>query len=303
VDGPIAIRHRQRFDAVGSTNDVVREWLADGLPEICLAVADVQSEGRGRAGRRWDAPSGAALLLSAGFRPIWLPPERAWRLTAITSLAMVDAAEEAAGLPDGTIRLKWPNDLVVETAGPGARPSPEADPHAAAAARAAAIELRKLGGVLGETDGLATADPRVVVGIGIDVDWPEADFPEDLQATMTSLRAVSGGRPVDREELLERFTDRLEVRSEALRQGYFDVAGWVERQATTGRDVTIVSADGSTDLVHALGVDALSGALIVDAPMPEAPDGEGEDEIMAGEGRPVYAGEVTSVRIASRAGV
>jgi BirA family biotin operon repressor/biotin-[acetyl-CoA-carboxylase] ligase len=299
----VAVRHRQRFDVVGSTNDVVRGWLSEGVPEICMAVADVQSEGRGRSGRRWEAPSGAALLLSAGFRPTWLPAERAWRLAAISTLAMADAAEEVAGLPDGTIRLKWPNDLVVETAGPGARPALDADASTALAALAAPVELRKLGGVLGETDGLTTDDPRVVVGIGVDVDWPEEHFPQDLRGTMTSLRAVAGGRPVDREELLERFTDRLEVRAEALRQGYFDVAGWVERQATTGRDVTIATADGAVDVAHALGVDALSGALIVDAPMPDAPDGEGPDSLMAGEGRPVYAGEVTSVRIASRAGV
>jgi BirA family biotin operon repressor/biotin-[acetyl-CoA-carboxylase] ligase len=299
----MAVRHRQRFEVVGSTNDVVRGWLSEGVPEICMAIADVQTQGRGRSGRRWEAPSGAALLLSAGFRPTWLPAERAWRLAAIATLAMADAAEEAAGLPDGMIRLKWPNDLVVETAGPGARPALDADAPTALAALAAPVELRKLGGVLGETDGLSTDDPRLVVGVGVDVDWPEEHFPPDLRGAMTSLRAVAGGRPIDREDLLERFTDRLEVRAEALRQGYFDVAGWVERQATTGRDVTIATADGSVDVVHALGVDALSGALIVDAPIADAPDGEGPDALMAGEGRPVYAGEVTSVRIASRAGV
>ena len=62
---------------------------------------------------------------------------------------MADAAEEVAGLAPGTIRLKWPNDLVVEGDG----------------------GVRKLAGVLGETDGLGTDDPRAVVGIGINADW------------------------------------------------------------------------------------------------------------------------------------
>ncbi len=66
-------------------------------PEVCLAVADEQTAGRGRAGRTWAAPPGAALLLSLGFRPAWLAPDRAWRLAAIASLAMADAAEEVAG--------------------------------------------------------------------------------------------------------------------------------------------------------------------------------------------------------------
>ena len=105
VDAPF-ISRQERFASIGSTNDVVRAWLAGGTPEVCLAVADEQTAGRGRAGRSWQAPPGAALLLSLGFRPGWLPPERVWRLPATVSLAMADAAEEAAGLPDGAIRLK-----------------------------------------------------------------------------------------------------------------------------------------------------------------------------------------------------
>ncbi|HEY4752657.1 MAG TPA: hypothetical protein VIH37_05180, partial [Candidatus Limnocylindrales bacterium] len=110
----------ERFASVGSTNDIVRGWLAYGTAEVCVAVADEQSAGRGRAGRVWSAPPGAALLLSCGFRPSWLPADRVWRLGAMVSLAMCDAGEEAAGLPEGAITLKWPNDLVVEVAGPRA---------------------------------------------------------------------------------------------------------------------------------------------------------------------------------------
>src|SRR5438093_7602249 len=100
------------FDRVGSTNDVVAGWLRDGVPEGCVAAADEQTAGRGRNGRSWTAPAGAALLCSVGFRPTWLEPDRAWRLAAIVSLAMADAAEAEAHLEAGTIRLKWPNDLV-----------------------------------------------------------------------------------------------------------------------------------------------------------------------------------------------
>ena len=55
---------QERFAVVGSTNDVVRGWLESGTAEVCLAVADEQSAGRGRAGRTWLAPKGAALLLT-----------------------------------------------------------------------------------------------------------------------------------------------------------------------------------------------------------------------------------------------
>ena len=49
------------------------------------------------------APHGAALLMSLGFRPAYLPPDRLWRLAAIVALAMVDAAEDVAGLPVGML--------------------------------------------------------------------------------------------------------------------------------------------------------------------------------------------------------
>jgi biotin-(acetyl-CoA carboxylase) ligase len=99
------LSRRERFAIVGSTNDVVRDWLAAGIPEVCVAIADEQTAGRGREGRTWVAPPGAALLLSLGFRPKWLPPERVWRLAAIVSMAMADAAETVSGLSGGTSKI------------------------------------------------------------------------------------------------------------------------------------------------------------------------------------------------------
>ena len=236
------ISRQERFDQVGSTNDVVRGWLADGTPEVCLAVADEQTSGRGRDGRTWQAPPGVGFLCSLGFRPTWLAPDRAWRLAAIVSLAMADAAEEVAGLTDRSVRLKWPNDLVVEAGG----------------------EVRKLGGVLGETSGLGTSDPRVVIGLGLNADWAAADFPAELAATMTSLRVASNGRPVDLPALFAAFIDRVEARTIALRDGHFDVADWVDRQLTRGRPVRLELPDGSALDTRALGVDVASGGLVIE---------------------------------------
>jgi len=251
----------ERFDVVGSTNDVVHDWLAAGVPEVCVAVADLQSAGRGRGGRTWTAPPGVALLLSVGFRPSWLAPESAWRLATVVSLAMAEAAEEISGLAGGVIGLKWPNDLVVREA----------------------ATVRKLGGLLGETDGLGGPDPRAVIGIGANVDWPAAEYPPELRETMTSLRELAG-RPVDREALLDGFLHFLEAGVENLRRGRFDQAAWTDRQATTGHDVAIAFADGSSQTRRALGVDATSGALVV----ADVDDGR----------RLVLTGEIVHVRLA-----
>jgi BirA family biotin operon repressor/biotin-[acetyl-CoA-carboxylase] ligase len=272
------LARQERFAVVGSTNDVVRGWLADGTPEVCLAIADVQTAGRGREGRTWVAPPGAALLLSLGFRPGWLAPDQVWRLAATISLAMADAAEEIAFLPDHSIRLKWPNDLVAETFGAAVPLAPQVPD-----------SVRKLAGVLGETDGLGGPDPRAVIGLGLNTDWAATAFPPELTASMTSLREASSGRPIDHVALLDAFLGRLEARIEALRGGRFDVADWTGRQLTTGRDVELVAPDGTVETVRALGVDVGTGGLVIaDA---ETPDGE----------RQVLIGEVRHVRLAAPA--
>lgn len=257
------LSRREAFDRVASTNDVVRAWLAAGTPEVCLATADEQTAGRGRAGRTWSAPPGAALLLSLGFRPGWLEADRVWRLAAVASLAMAEAAESVAELADGTIRLKWPNDLVIETGPDGPR---------------------KVAGVLGETEGLGTPDPQAIIGLGINVDWPAAAFPQDLAGAMTSLREASGDRPVDRDALLAAFLARLETAVSALRDGRFEGAAWEARQLTTGRWIRLEQPDGG-GLMRALGVDPASGALLVEGPA-------------SGTSRSVFVGEVGHVRLA-----
>jgi biotin-(acetyl-CoA carboxylase) ligase len=202
---------------------------------------------------------------------------------------MADAAEEAAGLPDGAIRLKWPNDLVVEAGGETTVRLDDLDAGAAAEALAGSRTVLKLGGVLGESEGLGTADPRVIVGIGVNADWRPADFPPELADTMTSLFEASRGRPTDLPTLLDGFLGRLEVRIAALRAGRFDLADWNTRQVTTGREIDIDWPDGSRSTHRALGVDAASGGLVV------AEEGDGE--------RILVVGEVRHVRISGAHGV
>jgi BirA family biotin operon repressor/biotin-[acetyl-CoA-carboxylase] ligase len=238
---PAFLSRLERFDGVDSTQRIVREWLEAGRAEVAVAVADEQTAGRGRLDRSWQAPPGMGLLLSVGFRPSRFAARHVWRLAAVVSLAMVDAAEAAAGLPDNTLRLKWPNDVVAERAG----------------------DLAKVAGVLGESVGATDLIDWAVVGIGINVDWARAEFPAELASTMTSLRELAAGRPVDREHLLEEFLARLEPRYEALRTGTFDAAGWSARQITTGQLVE-VDVGGSRVAGRAAGVDPASGALLLD---------------------------------------
>jgi BirA family transcriptional regulator, biotin operon repressor / biotin---[acetyl-CoA-carboxylase] ligase len=254
----------ERFDVVGSTNDVVAGWLREGTPEVCVGLADVQSAGRGRDGRTWQAPPGAALLLSVGFRPTWLAVGHLWRLSAIVSLAMAEACEVAGGLRNGAIHLKWPNDLVIIDHSTG--------------------EVRKLAGVLGETEGIGTPDATAVIGIGANVVWARDRFPAELATTMTSLSELSPGKQVDREVAIHVFLQRLEGLVTALRNGEFPAETWSRRQLTNGMIVLLDQPDGTAERVVAEDVDTETGALLV----------RGTDDA---DRRPIVVGEIRHLRV------
>jgi len=189
----------RRFESIDSTNRYLLDEARDGAPEGVVAVADHQTAGRGRLGRTWEAPAGANLLFSVLLRPAIDPGDRHLATTAV-ALAAVDAIG-AIGLAE--VGIKWPNDLV--------------DPIG-----------RKIAGVLAEADVSSSGAPAapgapggppapVVVGIGINVNWPgdDAELPPELRGLATSLRHLSG-TAVDREALLEALLDALGTRVDDL---------------------------------------------------------------------------------------
>ncbi len=217
-----------------STNDVVRDLARQGAPEGTVVVADYQTAGRGRMGRRWVAPPGACLLCSLLFRPY---PDHVRDLPVLCALAAADAVEIVAEIP---VSLKWPNDLVV-VRGEG---------------------WRKLGGLLAETEASGGGVEFVVVGIGINVNVPP-DFLPDLSPEATSILAETG-RETDRERLLGVLLERVDLRYEQLRAGQRPLAEWAARLATLGRKVRLVTGEGEwRGVAEAVDED---GALLLRTP-------------------------------------
>jgi BirA family biotin operon repressor/biotin-[acetyl-CoA-carboxylase] ligase len=182
----------RRFDRLDSTNRYLLDEARAGAPAGVVAVADYQTAGRGRRGRRWAAPPGSNLLVSVLLRPTVAADERP-AAAAAAGLAARAAIGRVTGVPLG---VKWPNDLVTE-------------------------DGRKVAGVLAETDagpGGPSMPASVVVGVGINCNWPvepptDAADPDLVRAA--SLRQLSG-RPVDREALLSAFLDELAPRVGSL---------------------------------------------------------------------------------------
>lgn len=220
------------YSSVGSTNEVLKELAVQGAPEGTLVIADQQTAGRGRLGRKWLAPPGASLLLSLLFCPD-LAPDQAQRLTMICSLAIADAIEGLTGLSVG---LKWPNDIF--------------------------IRGKKAGGILTESGTTGGHLNYVVVGMGLNVNLAVSTLPE-LRDLATSL-SQELGREVSRLELLWKTLEGIEARYNSLMRGDSPHEEWAARLINLGRQVQVTTAQGAL-VGWAEGVDA-NGALILRTP-------------------------------------
>jgi BirA family biotin operon repressor/biotin-[acetyl-CoA-carboxylase] ligase len=150
--------------------------LPQDAAEGAVAVADLQTEGRGRLGRRWEAPAGTSILCSVQLRPV-ADPQRYPELTIVGAEACAEAIRSVTGLEPA---LKEPNDVLVGG--------------------------RKVAGILGEA-----SDSRVGLGIGINVNVPAEALPREVRLPATSL-LVEAGAAVDRRELLAAVLEALERR-------------------------------------------------------------------------------------------
>jgi len=205
----------RRFDELDSTNRYLIDEARAGAPGGVVVVADRQTAGRGRLDRRWEAPSGSALLVSVLLRPDLLPTH-VHSTTMVAAVAASDACDEVAGFRP---LLKWPNDVVVED--------------------------RKLGGLLAEAELKGDKVDAVVVGMGLNVNW---DRPPPELADIAIAASEVAGHPVDRDALLSTFLDRLEEHYSAL----VEPGGWRgtllnyrRLSATLGQLVRVELADES----------------------------------------------------------
>jgi BirA family transcriptional regulator, biotin operon repressor / biotin---[acetyl-CoA-carboxylase] ligase len=163
--------HVYRYaELCASTQRMLLEDDAEGA----IAVAEEQSQGRGRLGRSWQAPAGTAVLVSILLRPS-VDPARLPELSLVAGGAVTEAIADVTGIEPA---IKYPNDVL--------------------------IGGRKVAGILAES-----SDGRVVLGIGVNANQTAEQLPADAQTTPTSL-LLETGEPVDRQRLLAAILLRLE---------------------------------------------------------------------------------------------
>ena len=165
---PFIVHH---FASLGSTNDQLKAMIA--APEGACVVADEQTAGRGRRARTWHSSPGDGLYMSILFLP---RSDASSRLPLTGLLAAVAVAETLIERGVAGVDIKWPNDVLVKG--------------------------RKISGVLAEAVSAGSGSPRLILGIGVNLN--HRSFPPELSESATSLAIETGERVV-----VEEFRDRL----------------------------------------------------------------------------------------------
>ena len=190
---------------VSSTMDAARREAEGGAPEGTVVVAESQTAGRGRFLRPWVSPPGVNLYLSLLLRP---RPDELARLNMATTLAVARAIGTVTGLQAA---IKWPNDL-----------------H---------LSGRKVCGILIEGHVDAHAAPYAVLGIGLNVNFDLAPYPE-IGALATSLAQETGGS-VSRLAVLHALLREMDGLYAALQRGDSSWEEWRSLVETLGRQVRV----------------------------------------------------------------
>ena len=228
--------HRFRYyDEIESTNTEARNLAAEGAPEGTVVIAECQSVGKGRLGRRWTSPAGKGLLFSVILRPA-LPLTQAHLLTMVAATAACAGIESQTRIP---VRIKWPNDLFIDN--------------------------KKVGGILLEMSGERDEVEWIVAGIGLNVNTEYSELPVALRRTAVSLK-MAGGVPVDRSELLANLLISLEKAYIDVSKNGFErsLREFRERDYLLNRSVSVQTREGPV-VGEAAGIDE-HGALLVELP-------------------------------------
>lgn len=227
------------YDRIDSTNLEAARWVEAGAPDLALVVADEQTSGKGRQGRKWYTPPGAALAFSLILRQagtVFASPdqeERAsqanQRITALGALAVCEALHTRYRLP---AQIKWPNDVL--------------------------LQRKKTGGVLAEAHWQGDQLHAIILGIGINVasdSIPLEGGSEQMPALVFPATCIENvlGCPLDRFDLLRLVLDCLLAWRARLAEPAF-IHAWDQYLAFKGERVNIMDDRNPSNPVYRQGM-------------------------------------------------
>ncbi|MDD4169871.1 MAG: biotin--[acetyl-CoA-carboxylase] ligase [Desulfotomaculaceae bacterium] len=205
---------------LSSTNDLAKKLSSEGVgvSNGSIVVAEEQTGGRGRLGRKWFSTKYKAICFSLILYPPVSPSEVS-QVTMVTAVALANAIRKETGVPVG---IKWPNDLMVGG--------------------------KKLCGILTELGAEIDKVNYLVVGAGININQQREEFPEDVRDIATSLK-IEMGSNVNRVKLLQVMLTEFERCYRTwLKQGFSGIlVKWKEMSVSLQCPVRIHAIDKSWD--------------------------------------------------------
>lgn len=259
----------------GSTNaDLAAHAAAEPArwPDLSVLIADSQIAGKGRLGRTWEVPAGAAMISSVLLRPAdasahpgvpaFLPTGYGW-LSILAGIALCQAVNADTGV---RAALKWPNDVLVNG--------------------------RKLAGILAqvvfpEGDGVGSG-PAVVVGAGVNISQEREQLPVERA---TSL-ALAGAVMLDRNVLLPAYLNRFA----RLYQDFVAVGGDALRPLAGGECAHSLASALMATLGTAVRAELPGGEMLYGTAVRLGVDGGLEIKADDGTVHTVSAGDVVHLR-------
>ena len=211
------------YDAVASTNLVLRDLAAKGAPEGTVVVAARQTGGRGRKGRSFFSPENTGVYVSLLLKPKIAPDDA----TLITTTAAVAVCEAVEALSDRKAGIKWVNDVFVDG--------------------------KKICGILteGSFDMESGQFEYAVLGTGINVYTPADGFPEELRNVAGSV--FPAPVPDAKNRMIAAYLNSFLALYRDL-GGKETIAEYRRRSFVLGKPVTVIAADRQTP-ARALDVD------------------------------------------------
>lgn len=217
-------RHIHYFETCTSTQFIAHDEEQNGALDGTVIVSEEQTSGRGRMARAWSSTAGKGIWMSVIVRPA-LTPQQAPQMTLVAAVAVTRAIQEMTGIePD----IKWPNDILVKG--------------------------KKVTGILTELQADPDQVKAIILGIGINVNQDQADFPEELHGIATSLKMLTG-KPVDRAQLIAKTLEFLEIYTDLyVKHGFGPIKMlWEGYSNTTGKRIRAVMLN-ETIVGTALGI-------------------------------------------------
>ena len=220
--------HRVLYlESAESTNSLAMALGKKNEAAGTIVVAETQTRGRGRLGRKWLSPPGTGLYCSVILRPN-LAPFDLPKTTIAAGVAVCKAVEE---ITEAAPLIKWPNDLM--------------------------LAGKKFGGILTET-GECNGRGRtlVVLGIGVNVGTTASSFPQELRSKATSL-AIETGMNINRGDLLREIVKQLASAVTLLEKGGFSIIlqEFEQRDAVKGLCLNWLTPEGKVVRGVSLGLD------------------------------------------------